>query len=52
MEKLLTHPFTLTRAQLQRSSCKDLKPKQPFRVEATYTPISKRLCSRSGGKCP
>ena len=42
--------FFETRSQSQKSACKDLKEMakaQPFSLEATYTPISKRDCSRS-----
>ncbi|MCP9309921.1 alpha-galactosidase [Lacticaseibacillus paracasei] len=43
-------PFK-TRSQAQKPAHKDLKPKwpkpQPFRLEATYAPVSKRACSRS-----
>ena len=41
---------SITRSQSQKSACKDLKEMakaQPFSLEATYTPISKRDCSRS-----
>ncbi|AXI95884.1 ATP-dependent nuclease subunit B [Lacticaseibacillus rhamnosus] len=45
--------LSITRSQSQKSTCKDLSRNgqtQAIATEATYTPTSKRSCSRSPKK--